>query len=195
MAGSELTIREKEKTDAISRIQRFMSNQESGVVLTGEEEKILSRLIYANALLSERKYNQEAIIERIREKFSVSPWTARNDIDNTYSLFSSVTEDYKRYTLKHHIEDIEKKIRQWENDKSMAHLLPKLYEARTRAIVAMPVKLERPDLPPPVIVLNLTGNIIQSGLTADQARAQADELLKFEDKEITDIDHEEVKNE
>lgn len=190
--SKSLTIREQLKTDALSRIQRFMSNSESGVVLTAEEEKILTRLIYTNALLTERKYSSEQIIEKVKEKFGVSQWTARADIEKTYTLFSAVTEDYKRYTLKLHIEAIERKIVQWENDKSLSHLLPKLYDARTRAIAELKVVPLLPDTTAPVIILDIKGSMSKPDITPEQARAEAEEILKHEDKDITDIDFEEV---
>jgi hypothetical protein len=191
--SKSLTIREQQKTDALSRIQRFMSNSESGVVLTAEEEMILTRLIYTNALLSERKYSSEQVIQKVKDKFGISQYTARADIEKTYILFSTVTEDYKRYTLKLHIEAIERKIVQWENDKSLAHLLPKLYAEKTRAIAELPVQLQLPDTPAPVIILDIKGSMSKPDITAEQARAEAEEILKHEDKDITDIDFEEVK--
>lgn len=191
----ELSIREQNNTDALSRIQLFMSNQESGVVLTGEEEKILSRLIYTNALLSERKYSSEQIIEKIKEKFAVSQWTARADIEKTYALFSAVTEDYKRFTLKLHVEAIERKIVQWENDKSLAHLLPKLYAEKTRALAEMPVQRQLPNTPAPVIILDMRGTFNKPDISAEQARQEAETLLKLEESDITDLDYEDTKDE
>lgn len=191
----DLSIREQNNTDALSRIQQFMSNQESGIVLTGEEENILARLIYTNALLTERKYSSEQIIEKVKDKFGVSQWTARADIEKTYALFSTVTEDYKRFTLKLHVEAIERKIVQWENDKSLAHLLPKLYAEKTRALAEMPVQRQLPNTPAPVIILDMRGTFKKPDISAEQARLEAETLLKLEESDITDLDYEDTKDE
>lgn len=172
-----------DKGDALSRIKTFMSNAESGVMLTPNEEKILSRLIYANALLSERKFTTEQVAEKIKEKFGCSIFTARNDINNTYTLFVSITEDYKRYTLWHHVEFLRQKLKAWETDKSLAHLLPKLSDSITKAIAAMPVKPEAPDIPAPIILINVVGGKITAPeMSPDEARKEADEIIKQEEK-------------
>ena len=168
-----------EKNDALSRIKKYMSNHESGVVLNATEEKMLSRYMYAHGLLSERKYTREQVAEKIKELHGVSIHTARIDINNTYSLIFTVTDDYKRYTLVHHIEFIEQKIRQWENDKSLASLLPKLLAEKTRAILALPVEQTNPDVPAPVIIINTTVNITPK-MNIVQAMAEADKLIEFE---------------
>jgi hypothetical protein len=168
-----------EKKDAYSRIRAFMSNEESGIVLTSEEEKKLDRLIIANSLLSERKYTREEIAEKIKQKFAVSIWTARNDINLAYSLFSNVTEDYKKYTLHHHVEDINKLIAKWSLDKTLITLIPKLLEAKTRAIAAMPTTNDIPDVPAPVVIVNVT-QTITSDLSPDEAMKEADKLIELE---------------
>lgn len=189
---AELIPQTAESNDAISRISRFMSNTESGVVLTIHEEKMMSRLMYANGLLSEKRYSRVKIEEMIVSKFGVSSWTARADINNTYTLFVTVTEDYKRYTLFHHIESIEAEINKVKNDKSLVHLLPKLLAEKTKAIAALPVKTERPDLPAPVIVLSVVGEMKKPEMDTVTAREEADSIIELEDKDF--IDYEEVKN-
>jgi hypothetical protein len=175
----KLQVLVPEKKDAYSRIRLFMSNQESGVVLTAEEEKKLDRLIIANSLLSERKHSREEVAEKIKQKFGVSIWTARNDINLAYSLFSNVTEDYKKYTLHHHVEDIDRMIAEWSLDKTLIGLVPKLLEAKTKAIAAMPTTVEAPDVPAPVLIVNVTQNIV-SDISASDAMIEADKLIEIE---------------
>lgn len=191
--SKSLSVRIPEKTDAFSRIKKFMSNQESGVVLTAVEEKMLTRLIYANGLLSEKKFTREQVAEKIRTEHGVSIYTARADINNTYSLFVSITEDYKRYTLFHHIEFLQQKLQQWKDDKSMAPMLPKLAAEITRAIAAMPVEVNNADVPAPVVLVQTTVNIV-SNLTAADALKEADELIEFE-KNHEYTEYEDLKNE
>lgn len=179
-----------EKKDPFSRIKKFMSNEESGVVLTAKEEEMLSRWIYANSLLSENKYTREDVAKKIQVNYKVSIHTARLDIDRAYSLFVKITDDYKRYTLFHHIEQINAKIQAWGNDKSLAPLLPKLYAEKTRAIAALPVELQAPDVPAPIIIINTTTGILQR-MTTEEAIAEADKLIEFE-KQHEELDFEDL---
>lgn len=182
-----------EKTDAFSRIKKFMSATESGIVLTATEEKILIRLTYAHGLLSERKFTREQIAEKIKDLHGVSIYTARADINNTYTLFATVTEDYKRYALLHHVEFIDQKINQWSNDKSLSSLIPKLLAEKTRALAAMPVDPSTAEVPQPIIIVNITGAMPQT-MSANDALKAADELIEFE-KTHEYVDFEDLKDE
>lgn len=168
-----------EKKDAMTRIKKFMSKEESGIELTAKEEAILNRLIFANALLSEKKYTREEIAQKIKDRFGVALYTARNDIDASYSLFVTITEDYKRFALFHHIEDINATIREWSNDKSLAPMLPKLFAEKTRAIAQMPVTVQSPDVAAPVIIINTTTGVT-SPMDIASALEEADKLIEFE---------------
>lgn len=167
-----------------------MSNEQSGIILSAIEEKMLQRLQYANALLSEKKDTTEEIAQRIKERFEISIWTARKDITNCYALFAEVTDDYKRYTLIHHIEFIEQQLQRAKDDKSLAGLIPKLLAEKTRAIMAMPSKIENPDLPAPIVNLHTTTTII-SPMDLTKAMEQAEALIKAEsEKEYIDFEEE-----
>lgn len=181
-----------EKTDAFSRIKKFMSGEESGVVLSATEEKMLGRMIYANGMLAENKYTEEYVANKIKEHHGVSIFTARNDIRNTYSLFVSVTEDYKRYGLFHHIEFLKQELQRCKGDKSMANLIPKLSDSLTKAYAAMPVKPSTPDIPQPIIVIDTRGRYIKATIDPDEADKEADLLIAMEEKESY-IDFEETK--
>lgn len=183
-----LSISKFEKDDAFSRISKFMGPNESGVVLTGKEEKILTRWTLAHSLLAERKFTREEIAEKISKIHSVSLFTARSDIDNAYKLFISITKEYKQYTLWQSVEDIDKLINKWKDDKSLAALLPKLFAERTRAIAAMPLEAAAPNLPAPVIIVQTTG-AINSPMAIDEALKEADKLIQFEkDHEYLDFE-------
>lgn len=178
-SNRSLSVVIPEDKDPLSRIIKFMSNEESGIVLTGIEERILARLIYTHGLLTERKWNSEEIAEKVKERFAVSIHTARNDINKSYRLFSTVSTDYKKFTLKHHVEYIDQLIREWSHDKSLKSLIPKLLAEKTRAVQAMPVDEQPPNIPAPVIIINSTSNIESPVADADLLEA-ADELIKFE---------------
>lgn len=168
-----------EKNDAFTRIKKFMSSEESGVTLSATEEKMLLRFMMANSLLAERKFTRDQIAEKIKEGFGVSIHTARADINNAYSLFVTVTEDYRRYTLFHHIEFIDQQILKASTDKSLVHLLPKLLDAKTKAVMAMPVEMQAPNVPAPVIIVNVTADIKQS-MPISEIIAAADKMIQFE---------------
>ena len=186
--SKSISIITPEKTDAISRIKAFMSNQDSGVILSATEEKILDRMMFANGLLAERKFTREQIAERIKIKFDCSIYTARIDINNTYSLFVTLTNDYKRYSLFHHIEFMQQKLQQWKDDKSLAHLVPKMADSITKAIAALPVEMEKQNVPQHIILFKTTKNITPE-MSLSDAIAKADALIEFE-KEHEDVEFE-----
>lgn len=191
--NNALAIFIPEKNDAYSRIQKFMSNEESGITLSPKEENMLSRWIYANGMLSEKKFTEDEIAEKIKDKFSVSIYTARNDINYTYRLFARVTNDYKRYTLKHHIEFLQQRLQLWKTDKSMAAFIPKLSDSITKAIAAMPAEIELPDIPPPVIIVSTTRDI-KPKMSPEEALKEADAIIEYE-KTQEYIEFEEVNKE
>jgi hypothetical protein len=170
-----------EKNDAFSRIKKFMSNDETGIILTPKEEQQLARWIYCNGLLTEKKFTREMIVEKIREKFGVSPFTARNDINNTYSLFVTITKDYKKYTLFHHIEFLQQKMLAIKDDKSLATMIPKLADSITKAIAALPEENEAPDVPAPVLIINVApGQVITSKYNLEDAMKISEEMIELE---------------
>lgn len=185
---NRLQITLPEKTDAYSRISKFMSPEESGIVLTGKEELILARWTTAYGLLVERKFGREEIVSKIEALYKVSKFTARNDIDNAYKLFINITKEYKQFTLWQTVEFIDQKINQWKDDKSLAPLIPKLLAEKVRAINAMPVDMKAPDLPPPIIIVKSIG-AINSPLGINEALLEADKLIEYEkEHEYTDFE-------
>jgi hypothetical protein len=187
-------IEAPEKEDALSRIRRFMSTEESGIVLSVNEEKMLQRWVFANAMITERKFSRDEIADRIKNVHGVSIHTARSDINNAYSLFVSVTADYKRYTLQLHIEFIEKQIMKASTDKSLMPLLPKLIAEKTRALMALDVEQSNPDLPAPMINLYMLMMGSQAGpaktndSNLNSLLQEADKLIEFEkNHEYTDF--------
>lgn len=169
------------KEDAFNRISRFLSNEESGIVLTAKEEGILSRWIYANGLMKERVYTEDEVIAKIEFNFKVSAFTARNDINNARSLFVQTTKALKKYTLHHLIEDISLKIGELQGDPAFIEILPKYYDSLTKAIKALPDEIEIPDVATPVIIYNIVpGQSIPQPLDPEAALKAADELIELE---------------
>jgi hypothetical protein len=168
-----------EKTDAMSRIKKFMSSEESGIILSKKEEGMLARWIYANGLLKERKFLDDDIVDMIVEKFSVSKFTARSDISHARTLFVSLIKDLKKYGLYHHIRELEIQFEKKKNDKAYAPFLSKLADSITRAYAAFREDAEAPDVPAPVLIVNVVGKSIDAQ-SPDDARKAADELIELE---------------
>lgn len=185
--SNNLVPLENEKNDAFSKILRFMTDAD--IVLSAGEETILDRWIYIDALLRQRKFREEDIIDKVKDKFHVSKFTARNDIYKTQALFEGARKVSKTYLLQHHAEDIALQIERIKHDKSLAHLLPKLYDAYTKAISALPEEIGKNVLPPPIIVMGtVAGQEIQKPMSIEEAREAFKKKFGKKDKEFTDYE-------
>lgn len=185
---------DSEKNDAFTKILRFMTDAD--IVLSAEEEKILDRWIYCDVLLRQRKFKEEDIIDKIKDKFSVSKFTARNDIYKAQALFEGARKVSKTYLLHHHIEDIALHIERIKFDKSLSHLLPKLYDSYTKAVLALPDETNKNVLPPPVFMFNVVqGQEIKKPMSFEEARAAAQKKLNRSEKDYTDFEDQPYENE
>lgn len=179
-----------EKNDAFNKILRYMV--EADITLSAQEEKILSRWIYVDGRLRERKFKEPVLVEMIMERFGVSKFTALNDIYQTQALFGACRRVSKKYLLIHHAEEIAMQIERYKSDRSMAHLLPKLNDSYTKALAALPEEVNKNILPPPVILLNpVAGQEISRPMTIEQAKAKLLDKLK---KQSEPIDYEDEPN-
>lgn len=168
-----------DKNDAYSRILRFMTDAD--IVLSSQEEIILNRWIYCDTQIRLRKFTEDAIINDIVEKFSVSKFTARNDYYQTQALFEATRKVSKKYLLIHHAERIALQIQKAEDDKNY-DILPKLNDAYTKALAAIPDHVGKEITPPPVLIFNaIQGQEIAKPMTLEQARAAAKRKLNKED--------------
>lgn len=195
MSAKDIVPIDNEKNDAFTRILRFYTHAD--IVLNAEEDKILTRLIHCNSLLRSRKYKTDDIEKNIIEKFSVSKFTAQKDIRDTYALFGQIQVVSKQFILSHNIERMQIKIEQWENDKSLAHLVPKMYAELTRMASALENEVSKKELPTPNIhIVSLTVN---NNSDTSKPRISIEEAKeKWKQKKALqshteDIDHEDVK--
>ena len=163
--------------DAYSRILRFMTVAD--IALQANEEIILDRWVYCDVLLRQRKHREEEIIEQLCSKFPISPFTARNDIYYTQNLFAMARMSSKKYLLDKHIEDIAITIEKWKSDKSLAPYVPKLMDAHTKAIQALPEDNSKSNIPAPILNFNiLAGQVVNVSITPENAALIADEIIK-----------------
>lgn len=166
-----------EKADAYSRIKKFVSIEESGITLLPKEEKMLRRWMVVQGFLSERKFSDEEIIDEVITLFDVSKFTARSDINYARSLFVEQLKNAKRFALYHHARQLEILYQQKTTDKAYAPYLHHLANAVTKAWAAVPEEQEVPDVPAPVLIMNVVN--ANTRPIAD-ARKAADELIELE---------------
>jgi hypothetical protein len=171
----ELVPSQPQKTDAYSRIKSFTSNEESGVILTPTEEKMLVRWCHTQGLLAERKFSDDEIIDQLTERFDVSKYTARNDINHARALFVDQLKNAKKFALYHHARSLEKLFQEKLHEKSFAPYLPKLAAEVTRAWAALPEELDIPDVPAPKLVINVVN---KASNKIEDARKRADALIE-----------------
>src|SRR4051812_24921910 len=141
-------VEQNKKSNAFDKILRFLSDGD--VVLMANEEEILQRWIYCHKQMLQRKFTEGQIIDKIVENFSVSSFTARNDIYQAQAVFGSTIKANKKYLLYNHAENILLTIAKFENDKSLKFLLPKLFDSYTKAVSAIPEEINRDKQPPPM---------------------------------------------
>lgn len=185
---TDIVSYEPEKSDAFTNILRFY---ESGdVALKAEEEAILARWNHCNALIRQRKFKSEQIVQMLVDQFKVSKYTAQNDIKQTYALFGRIYTISKRYVIAHAIENLIIRIAQWEVDKSLAPLVPKLYDTLAKFTAQLEEELAKKDVPASTIVFSVVQGQEVKTMSFDDAKA----LLKLrKEKPNTYDDYEDVK--
>lgn len=182
------------KREAYVAIRRFMIDGD--VTLREEEEKILNRWIFTDALMRAKEDDEDGMIKKIVDQFTVSPYTARNDIYYTQRLFADSRKIVKKYLIHHHLDRIDqdiqrirkllfankKKVDDTEYDyipdaKEMA-ALAKLHETYTYTLNSMPDDDLEDKQPPPIFQFILApGQVIERPLMLEEALKKSDEIL------------------
>lgn len=183
MAKSEkLVVSVPEKKDAFSRILRFMGK--SDITLSAQEEVILDRWVYCDVLLRGRIMTHDEVVQKMVDTWSISRFTALNDINQTQRLFERARQVSKKYLLHHHIEQIGLTIQKAAGNSEQMELMPKLFDSYTKAIAALPDDHVADKQPPPMFVFNLpAGQQMDAPLSAEEAMKAADELLMKENSD------------
>ena len=181
------------KRDAFTAIRRFMCDED--VKLKAEEELILDRWIYCDVLLRKKELNEEQIIDDIAKKFSVSVYTARNDIGYTQRLFAASRKLNKKYLIDLHLkrmdEDIEKirkrifqlvdengEITEITPDAKEMAAYAKLLETYTYTLNSVPEDAQEEKQPPPIFHFILApGQVIDKPMQLEDALKKADAIL------------------
>lgn len=187
------------KRDAFVAIKRFMCD--GGVTLKVEEESILNRWIFCDALLRAKDDDEESIIKKIAEKFNVSTFTARNDIGYTQRMFADARKINKRYLIHHHLQRIDEDIQRMrknlfevvtDDQGKQTQCIPtskelaayaKLLETYTYTLNSIPEDVQVDKQPPPIFNFLLApGQLIEAPLQLDDALAKADAILLKKNK-------------
>lgn len=182
------------KREAYVAIRRFMIDGD--VTLREEEEKILNRWIFTDALLRAKEENEDGVIAKIVEQYNVSPYTARNDIYYTQRLFADSRKIVKKYLIHHHLDRIDRDIQlirnklfsvDVEKDGTKTQCIPdakeiaalaKLHETYTYTLNSMPEDLIEDKQPPPIFQFILApGQVIERPLMLEEALKKSDEIL------------------
>lgn len=182
------------KRDAFTAIKRFMTM--SDITLKVEEEAILKRWEFCDALLRSKEYDEETIIAKIVEMYNVSTFTARNDIGNAQRLFADSRKLNKKYLIHLHLERIDKDIQYVrkklfakQKDKEGKEYDPsidakelgayaKLLESYTYTLNSIPEDIQNDKQPPPIFQFLLApGQVIDRPMEIDEAIAGADAFL------------------
>lgn len=182
------------KRDAFSAIRRFMIDAD--VELKEEENKILNRWFFCDALLRSKKWDEEGIIDQIAAQFEVSKFTARNDIYYTQRLFADCRKLNKKYLIHEHLQRIDKDIERvrkmlFDNkrkegedvfdyvpDAKEMMVLAKLHESYTYTLNSIPEEVSDEKHPPPIFQFILApGQLIDRPMTIEDAIKKADAIL------------------
>ena len=165
---SDIVSYEPQKNTAYNNILRFYTDAD--IVLSAEEDTILNRWLYCDSLIRQRKFRSEQIINDLVDRFGVSKFTATTDIKNTYALFGQVRVISKQYIIAHSIERIQLKIEQFENDKSLVHLVPKMYDTLAKFTAQLEEELARKKVPASMIFLNVVQGQQSETMPFDKAK-------------------------
>lgn len=187
----------QQKGQLKTRIGKFLAGD--NVLLNSEEEKILARWQYAHDLLGAKQKTWIQIRDCIVSQFSVSKFTAENDISNAQDVFGSNRKINKRYLLHLHLdrinEDIERvrekmfyieddklniKVSRAPDSKEIA-ALAKLNETYTYTLNSIPDESDRIKLPPPIFVFKLPDGVsITQPMSFEEAMKGADEYIDYD---------------
>lgn len=182
------------KRPAFVAIRKFMCDGD--VKLHVEEEAILNRWIYCDALLREKEKNEEQIIDDLVQKFNISPFTARQDITNTQRLFADARKINKKYLIHHHLQRIDEDIQRLRKvffsvatdkdgnpvqnvpDEKELSAYAKLMEAYTYTLNSIPEEIQVDKQPPPIFQFLLApGQVIEKPMQIEDALQKAEAIL------------------
>lgn len=183
---------EKSGKDFKSKIVKYLT-EDNPAPLGAEEEKALARWEHADFLMRQHLERNDIIL-KLTHKFTISKFTADNDITNAQEVFSLSRRLNKAYIVHLNLQRIEKfigflekkmyKDEDWRPDAKEIMAMAKLYEVHTYTANSIPQAPIKANLPPPIMNFFLVGQKpMDQPMTYEQAIEEADHF-------ITDINEE-----
>jgi hypothetical protein len=189
----QLLPSDKQKGDAFSLLVKYVQDP-AAIELTSDAEKLLKRLMFADAKMKTRKFTEEEVINELMATFTISEFTALRDIKQAQKLFVAARGINKQYFSHLHLERINKDIEDtrdrlfWEENDEMPGVkfprvpdakelaaLARLHQAYSFTLNTAPEEKGQDVLPPPVF--NFSQVVINTGMSVEQAMKEADSLL------------------
>jgi hypothetical protein len=185
------------KRDAFTAIKRFMIDAD--VELRKEENEILNRWFFCDALLRAKSDDEAGIMQKIKDQFNVSIYTARNDIYFTQKLFGECRKINKKYLYHEHLARIDRDIekirkalfRKYKDDETGEEYeespdakeimaLAKLHESYTYTLNCIPEEQQEDKQPPPIFQFILApGQMIERPMQIEDALSKADKIINM----------------
>lgn len=177
------------KQVARDKIIQFLMH--GNITLHADEERMMTRWLYADALIRGKRLKRDEIVSEITKKFEVSKFTADADIRNAHAVFARSRQINRSYLLGNLIEDITLYIEKAKRDPDLKKIVPNLYKELRAAIADLPDEMADDKLPPSVIMFKLFDpEKFKTGMTPEEAMAKAKDFLKKQ--AIEDIDYEDA---
>lgn len=180
------------KNDAFSLLVKYI--QDPAMELTADAERLLQRLMFADAKMRSRKLTDDEVMQELQTTFSISEWTALKDIKQAQKLFAKARTINKEYFANLHLERINKDIEDarerlfyYEDEKIPGVKLPRTPDAKELAALAKlhhvysytlhnaPEEKSGDTQPPPIF--NFSMVVINTGMNVQDALAAADKML------------------
>lgn len=187
------------KREAFAAIKRFMCDGD--VTLRTEEEVMLSRWIYADALMKEKEDTDDQIIKKLMDEYGIQKQTATSDLANAQKLFAAARSINKKYLIHHHLQRIDQDIQKirkslftyTDKDGTVKPSTPdskemaayaKLLDSYTYTLNSVPDEEVKDKMPPPVFQFLLApGQMIEKPMKVADAMSEAEEIIMKENKD------------
>lgn len=168
------------KMDNREMIISYLVSEEGSVILTDKQKELMHRWDTADDLMRGQRYAPKEVAQLLTKKFDCSPATAWRYMEDASYVYGSTRKTSKNYLLALHAERIQTAIVLAEKQ-GKKDILPKLYDAYTKAISLLPS--ETKDNPAPTaIVFSISaeqaGGFLKKDLSPADAARIAEEKLK-----------------
>lgn len=163
------------RDDIVRYLEAGGNNNTEGLILSDKQMELYHRWQFAAEKIREQKYKREQIAQFIIGAYGVSRDTAYRDIVNAEYVFAASYPLNKQFLIQNRIEFLQKKINDAFIDKDYASAAK--LEKELREYIDMYPE-SKPIRAPKTINFIIQNNLIVTQLTADQAFAEAEVVIK-----------------